>query len=493
MSAAMRGFLVLIVIVLVTAFVCVGPAFIWLPQAGMGVALPVITLPAEALVPNWPFFGYDFTNTLTSMVVVDVIILIIALVVGRALRSQPADRFVPRGFTNFIELLGEFLYNQAHKLLGKHTRSVFPLAASIFLFLLFANLLKLVPGYESVGIVACGEYDIYADDTDPVAPGQTSYPIAGLSAENANPDGVLRLENASLSPGGRKGDKATRADTLACEEQYPWATPPLAKAIQDRTIAAQREEMETKTISREDFLARAREDYAYIQLAEALEEAKHEGHDTEAVYKAFDMDAAKAEFDAEHADDALEHYEQGTFDEEEARHAYHARQLAKTQGLPGDPNRLVVVPFFRGLSTDLNVPLALAIIVVLAVQIWGVRALGLSYFYKFINLPALGNLNKKPMGAIDFVVGLIEIISEISRLVSLTFRLFGALFAGGILLVVFAFLVAFILPVPIYILELVIGGMQAYVFATLTIIYASQAVIAHHGDEHTAEHGETAH
>ncbi|RPI92601.1 MAG: F0F1 ATP synthase subunit A, partial [Chloroflexi bacterium] len=154
---------------------------------------------------------------------------------------------------------------------------------------------------------------------------------------------------------------------------------------------------------------------------------------------------------------------------------------------------LVVVPFFRGLSTDLNVPLALAIIVVLAVQFWGVRALGLPYFYKFINLPALGNLNKKPMGAIDFVVGLIEIISEISRLVSLTFRLFGALFAGGILLVVFTFLVAFILPVPIYVLELVIGGMQAYVFATLTIIYASQAVISHHGDEHTAEQHEAAH
>jgi F0F1-type ATP synthase membrane subunit a len=493
MSAAMRGCLVLIVLVVVIAFVCVGPAFIWLPRAGAGVALPVITLPAEALVPNWPFAGYDFTNTLTSMIVVDVIVLIIALVVGRALRSAPPDRFVPRGFTNFIEMLGSFLYNQAHKLLGKHTRSVFPLAASIFVFLLFANLLKLVPGYESVGLVACGEYDINADDSDPIAPGQTSYAIAGLSAENPNPAGVLQLENASLSPGGRKGEKATRADTLACEAQYPWATPPLARAIQDRTIAAQRAEVEGKTISREDFLARARDDYAYIALAEALEAADAAGEDTEVVYQAFDLEAAKAEFDAEHAEEVAHEYDEGIFNEEEARHAYHARQLAKTQGLPGNPDRLVVVPFFRGLSTDLNVPLALAIIVVLAVQFWGVRALGLPYFYKFINLPALGNLNKKPMGAIDFVVGLIEIISEISRLVSLTFRLFGALFAGGILLVVFTFLVAFILPVPIYVLELVIGGMQAYVFATLTIIYASQAVISHHGDEHTAEQHEAAH
>jgi F-type H+-transporting ATPase subunit a len=265
-------------------------------------------------------------------------------------------------------------------------------------------------------------------------------------------------------------------------------------------MAVQRAEVENKPTSseelaqaREAFLARAREDYAYVALAEALEEAKAEGHNTEEAYKAFDLEAAKAEFDAEHAEDVAHEYDEGIFNEEEARHAYHARQLAKTQGLPGNPDRLVVVPFFRGLSTDLNVPLALALIVVLAVQVWGVQALGLPYFYKFINLPALGNLGKKPMGAIDFVVGLIEIISEISRLVSLTFRLFGALFAGGILLVVFAFLVAFILPVPIYILELVIGGMQAYVFATLTIIYASQAVISHHGDEHTVEPGEAAH
>jgi len=87
---------------------------------------------------------------------------------------------------------------------------------------------------------------------------------------------------------------------------------------------------------------------------------------------------------------------------------------------------------------------------------------------------------------------LIEIISELSRLVSLTFRLFGAVFAGGVLLIVFSFLIAVLLPVPIYFLELFVGGIQAYVFAILTIIYASQAVV-HHGDEEHGEHGSGGH
>lgn len=517
MSAAMRGFLILVGLVAFIAIACVGPAFFWLPQAGQGVALPVITMPAEPLVPNWPIFGYDFTNTLTSMLLVDLIVIIIAVVVGRAIRREPPDRFVPRGFTNFIEMIGAFLYNQANKLLGKHTRAVFPVAASIFVFLLVANLVKLVPGFESIGIVACGEYNVNAPSSDPIAAGQTSYPIAGLSAENPDPRPIMRLENASGELGGRTGVQATRADTYACEAQYPWATPPLAQGTQDREIAAQRERFESREISRDEYLAEVRTSYAYIAREEALHEAQHEAEshgeafDSQAFWAAFDLDAAKREFDAiaadatpetgEHGFDwrsygpaqAAADYDAGRFNETFAREAYHARALAKAEGRPGDPNRLIIVPFFRGLTTDLNVPLALAIIVFLIVQVWGVRALGLSYFFKFINLPALGNLGKKPLGAIDFIVGLIEIISELSRLVSLSFRLFGALFAGGILLIVFSFLAAFIAPVPIYLLELVIGGMQAYVFATLTIIYASQAVVSHHGDDHGEGHAEHAH
>src|SRR5258706_8863286 len=116
------------------------------------------------------------------------------------------------------------------------------------------------------------------------------------------------------------------------------------------------------------------------------------------------------------------------------------------------------------------------------------KALGGAYFYKFVNIPALDNLAKTPRGVMDFVVGLGDIISELSRLISLSFRLLGNVFAGGVLLAVMTFLVAGVLPVAFYGLELFAGAIQAYVFAILTVMYASQAVFAHHAEEEHEEH-----
>jgi len=100
-------------------------------------------------------------------------------------------------------------------------------------------------------------------------------------------------------------------------------------------------------------------------------------------------------------------------------------------------------------------------------------------------------LSKKPLGAIDFIVGLIEIISEIGKIISLAFRLFGNMFAGGILLIVMAFLVAMIVPSIFIGLEIIITTIQALVFAVLTLVFSAQAMEGHgHGDE---EHHEEAH
>lgn len=246
-----------------------------------------------------------------------------------------------------------------------------------------------------------------------------------------------------------------------------------------------------------------------VELYERMAETELESYlkkekDAVAAGTAFDEEAAKKQFEKKEpwttlAEEAKHLKAEGKEVEEKEllKEIYHHQLIEKAGGEEAvhaaSADKLMIIPFFRGLTTDLNVPLALALVVFLLVEFWGLRALGLPYLFKFINLPALGNLGKKPLGAIDFIVGIIEIISELSRLVSLTFRLFGALFAGGILLIVFSFLVAFFAPVPIYLLELVIGGMQAYVFAILTIIYASQAVISHHHEEehaHAEEHHE---
>lgn len=450
MSAALRGLLVLAAIIGFVALVCVWLPFTFLPSIGAGVALPVISLPAEVLAGN-VLPDFDFTNTMTSLLLVDALLLLIAVVVGRAYRSASPDRFVPRGLTNFIELIGEFLYNQAYNLLGNRTRAVFPLAASIFLFLLLGNWLKLVPGFEAVGFTVCAEYNIFAPDTDPEAPGQLGYRVSGLDAQG-NPTGILTLFNSDNDGDGvfnlseRAGERVVRANTLHCEEKHEWGKAPIAQAKEDRAIAAKRADAEAKgeawTAEKEE---KARKEYHNKQMLKVLTAEE------------------KAELETE--EEKLE--------------------AAKKKIEEADPNFFTLVPFFRGMTTDLNLPIALAVIVVVMVQVWGVQAQGGAYFFKFINLPALGKLGKRPLGAVDFIVGVIEIVSELSRLVSLTFRLFGAIFAGGILLVVFSFLIAFLLPIPIYFLELFIGGIQAYVFAILTIIYASQAV-AHHGDD---EHG----
>jgi F-type H+-transporting ATPase subunit a len=97
---------------------------------------------------------------------------------------------------------------------------------------------------------------------------------------------------------------------------------------------------------------------------------------------------------------------------------------------------------------------------------------------------ALGGVNKKPLGVIDFVVGIFEIISEFIKILSFGFRLFGNIFAGQVLLFIMAFLVATMLPVVFYALELFVGLMQAFVFAVLTLIFSAQAMESHHADDH---------
>jgi len=128
------------------------------------------------------------------------------------------------------------------------------------------------------------------------------------------------------------------------------------------------------------------------------------------------------------------------------------------------------VPIFRAGSADLSFTLALAIIAVLMVQIAGVSELGgWGYFKKFLNF-------KNP---IHFFVGILEIISEFSKMVSFSFRLFGNIFAGEVLLAVIISLVPFVAPMPFYGLEIFVGLIQAVVFSILTLVFFKMATTAH--------------
>ncbi len=157
-----------------------------------------------------------------------------------------------------------------------------------------------------------------------------------------------------------------------------------------------------------------------------------------------------------------------------------------------------IVPILRSPSTDLNFTVGLALISVTLTQFFGIRANGFfRYFGRFIKIGWIGNLfavltgkrQGKPavvlaMGLIDTFMGLIELISEIAKVLSFSFRLFGNIFAGEVVLLVIPFLLSFLVPLIFMGLELFVGLIQAFIFAVLTLAFMSTAVASHGGEEH---------
>ncbi len=146
----------------------------------------------------------------------------------------------------------------------------------------------------------------------------------------------------------------------------------------------------------------------------------------------------------------------------------------------------LLAPYFRSVMTDVNAPLAIAIFSFIFVEFWGLQTLGVGYLKKFFSF---GKLLKGDIlgGLIDVFVGILEFVSELSRMISFTFRLFGNIFAGEVLLLMMTFLVPFVLVDVFYGLELFVGLIQAFVFAMLTLVFAVTAVTSHSADDHEGE------
>ena len=156
----------------------------------------------------------------------------------------------------------------------------------------------------------------------------------------------------------------------------------------------------------------------------------------------------------------------------------------------------------RGANTDVNTPLAVALISFFFVEIIGFSTLGIGYGKKFINLGGLvesarllsqgkigAALSSLVFGIINAFVGIIELVSELIRIVSLTIRLFGNMTAGEILLLVAGFLMPWLFSLPFYGLELLVGFVQALIFSALTLIFLTMAVTSHgEHKEETAHH-----
>lgn len=132
------------------------------------------------------------------------------------------------------------------------------------------------------------------------------------------------------------------------------------------------------------------------------------------------------------------------------------------------------VPLLRSPASDLNFTLALALIAVTLVNVLGAAAVTLrgrlSVFFNF-------------KGPVEFFVGILEFVSEFAKIISFSFRLFGNVFAGEVLLAIMAFLVPYLVPLPFMFLEIFVGFIQAFIFGMLTLVFVAMAV-SHGAESH---------
>jgi len=160
----------------------------------------------------------------------------------------------------------------------------------------------------------------------------------------------------------------------------------------------------------------------------------------------------------------------------------------------GHGHEVEFIPLLRAANTDINLPLSIALMSFILVETWGMRVVGFfRYTGEFINVSQFGRglkqlftgkVREAPLnivfGFINMFVGLLEIFSHLTRMLSFTFRLFGNMTAGEILVLVSCFLIPMIFTIPFYGLELLIGLIQALIFSGLTLVFGTVAISSAH-------------
>ncbi|MCY4583755.1 MAG: F0F1 ATP synthase subunit A [Chloroflexi bacterium] len=149
-----------------------------------------------------------------------------------------------------------------------------------------------------------------------------------------------------------------------------------------------------------------------------------------------------------------------------------------TVGFTAEGSDHITTHLLRSAGTDINMPLALAIIAFVFIEGWGFRVHRFGYLREFFRF---GN-------PVQTFIGLLELISHFIRIISFTFRLFGNMLAGEIVLFMMTFLTFFVTPIIFYGLEILVGGVQALVFMGLTLVFTVLAIAPHEG--HDKEHAE---
>ena len=429
--------------------------------------IPFIQLPGEKFPEGFdiPLIDIRLTNTFVGSVIVWIILLLFAAYVTRR-RPKDGNEVPPGGFYNMFEALFEGLMNFVGGIAGgAHFRLIFNMFMTIFLVVLMANWMELVPGVDTIGFIHPHVKEKYDPDKDEykviTTDGYEIYQgFLGISYVNGQCDWVSPAAEADADNAALAAAEVARADAMAAQIQ---------KAARARYDAAHNGHGDEAGDDSHGSEAAGDDDAVMAAYNEPL--AARVAHKQARADRGCYTDVGPVPWaqDADHTADS--HGDDG-----------------KSHGIPLHPDPgseeaklvpWVVLPFVRVPSTDLNMTLAIALIAFVMIQFIGFKALGIGYLTKFFNF---GTLFKSPLGGIDVAVGLLELIGDFAKILSFSFRLLGNIFAGSILLFVMSFLVP-ILPWPFFILEFFVGVIQALVFALLTAIFMNLATVSHHHDD----------
>jgi F-type H+-transporting ATPase subunit a len=393
-----------------------GLAVLWIVGCGTGVIVssiqgtegllpsPGVHLPAQQVLgdqrgePLAGGFKFVLTNTILSSLIASIAIILLFVLVTRRIS------LVPGRLQSLVEAIVEGLLGFMESIVGQaRARQLFPLIATIFLFVLFNAWIALIPIYQSLGIYRYEEVTLQEVQDHFTSPNEVT--VKDLKAVLA-----ARLEPALLQDLLHEG--ASQAD-------------------------AKRE--------------------AHAEALKHAKEAKIMVTGEGQITKPLTIKANKF------SDDAV-------------------AKIERAGGVAKKIDGGLSATLLRPAGTDMNMPLALALISFVLVEALGLASFRLHYLNQFF--PVRRILRGDMMG---LFVGFLELISHFVRLVSFTFRLFGNLTAGEILLLLSAFLSSFVFTVVFYGLELLVGFIQALIFAGLTLVFASVALTPHE-EESQAEH-----
>ncbi len=417
------GLLVAVGLIVAGLFVAKGPQ-------------PEIVVPAEVITR----VGFlNITNTMITAWVVMAVLILLGFFATRTMSLAPS------GFQNFMEAAISFLFDQMSDIAGETAaRRFFPVIATIFLFVLASNWMGLLPFFNAIGKVEDVNHLIFENlasgDPGKLTLGEDGHYIEGHKFAGTKMGGSGSF--FTIKPG------ASAIDFHVEVGETP------GEAV-DRYIV---------------FIANK-----FSGFEATADELAHPSAETVvAAAAALDGSDPDAPLLVLASTDSHGAGEEGG----EGHHAIASPALhADVEGIDfSDASQRfgLVIPFFRGVYSDVNNTLALGLIAFVMIEFWGFQSLGFGYLKKFINFSS-------PIAAF---VGLLELLSEFIRVISFAFRLFGNIFAGEVLVLMLTFLMPFLLVDIIYGLELFVGFIQAAVFALLTLVFGVMAIEAHGDDDH---------